>query len=269
MKNQIEFRSFDGTPLRGSFSGNPTTNESPVLMVHGITSNREEFGLFTDFADFLSKKGIPSFRFDYRSHGASKLPLESMTLSGIVNDIEAAASCALGHFGSPMINIVGMSFGGGVSAYWAAQTKLPISSVSLWAPVIDYLEDIVGQHGLLSNGVLDEPSQKSLQNQGYLETDDIRYGAALINELQFISGIEGISQLKCNSLIVHGDADSIVPFSSSEKFVKLNSKCRLVNIHGTDHGFGVEGDEDLTTSQTKARHFEVYKIVYRFFDESH
>lgn len=268
MEKQIDFRSFDGTPLQGTCSGHPMSKESIVLMVHGITSNREELGLFSDFATFLAEKKIPSFRFDYRGHGASRLPMEALTLSGIVNDIEAAGNCAMEYFDSHTINIVGMSFGGGVSAYWAARTKLPVSSVSMWAPVIDYCEDVLGQHGLVSNGKLDEQSQKTLQNQGYLVIDDIRYGSALLNELEFISGIEGISQLKYNSLIVHGDADSIVPYSSSEKFVRLNPKCKLVNIHGTDHGFGVEGDDDLDTPETKARHLDVYKIVCQFFDAS-
>lgn len=194
--------------------------------------------------------------------------MESLTLSGIVNDIEAAAACALTQTNVSKIHIAGMSFGGGLSAFWASMTQKTVCSVVMFAPVIDYEEDIVGQHGLLSNQTLNEHAQRSLQEQGYLETDGVRYGAALINELRYISGVEGIRRLRCDSLIVHGDADSIVPYASSERFVKLNPRARLVNIAGTDHGFGVGDDEDLSSPQTKAKHKEVYRLASDFLERT-
>jgi hypothetical protein len=133
------------------------------------------------------------------------------------------------------------------------------------APVIDYEEDVIGQHGLLSGSTVDKRSQRLLEKQGFLEIDSIRYGRALLNELRYISGVEGIQRLKCNSLIVHGDADAVVPYASSERFVKLHSGCRLVNIPGTDHGFSVGDDEDLSSPETKAKHQEVFRLVSNFF----
>lgn len=235
-------------------------------MVHGITSSRDEFGLFSGFAEHLARQGTPSFRFDYRCHGVNEQPMESLTLSGIVNDVEAAAACAMAQTRTSRIHIIGMSFGGGLSAFWAATTKNTVSSVAMLAPVIDYEEDVIGQHGLLSEGGLAEDAQRLLQQQGFLETDGIRYGPALLNELRYITGIEGIRRLKCEALIVHGDADSIVPYASSERFVKLHPGCHLVNIPGTDHGFGVGDDEDLTSPETKAKHQEVFRLVSDFFE---
>jgi len=185
-----------------------------------------------------------------------------------VNDIEAAAVCALGLSGASRIHIVGMSFGGGLSAFWAATTKTPVSSVAMWAPVIDYEEDIVGQHGLLAKSALNKNAQRLLQEKGFLETGGIRYGSALLNELRYISGIEGIQRLKCESIIVHGDADTIVPYAASERFVKLNPRCRLVNIPGTDHGFGVGDDEDLSSPETKAQHQRVFRLVSDFIENT-
>jgi pimeloyl-ACP methyl ester carboxylesterase len=261
-----KFQSYDGTPLEGTFTETQDSANSVALLVHGITSSRDEFGLFSGLADHLGKRGLPSFRFDYRCHGASKGPMQAMTLAGIVNDIEAAASAALAMSGVSGIHVIGMSFGGGLSAFWAATTIKTISSVIMLAPVIDYEEDIVGQHGLLSNGTLHKKAQQALQKHGYIETDGIRYGCALLNELRYISGIEGIRRLKCESLILHGDADSIVPYASSQKFVKLNPQCSLVNIPGTDHGFGVGDDDDLSSPATKQKHREVFQIISTFIE---
>jgi pimeloyl-ACP methyl ester carboxylesterase len=258
------FKSYDGTALEGTLAGGDGRGDDLVLMVHGINSSRDELGLFSGFAEYLESSGLPSFRFDYRCHGVNSQPIQSLILSGIVNDIEAAAACALKYSTASRIHVVGMSFGGGLSAFWASVTDTPVNSVTLFAPVIDYEEDVVGQHGLLSNGQLTENAQASLKENGYLETDGVRYGPALINELRYISGVVGLRDLRCNCLIVHGDADSIVPYQSSQRFVKLNQRARLVNIEDTDHGFGIEDDEDLTSPETKAKHLEVFQLVTDF-----
>lgn len=268
MESTHRFRSYDGTDLQGTFSGSRDSGEHVVVMVHGITSSRDELGLFSGFAAHLAQAGLPSFRFDYRCHGVNEAPIELLTLAGIVNDIEAAAAFASGLAGATHIHVVGMSFGGGLSAYWAASTKLKVGSVTMLAPVIDYEEDVLGQHGLLRDGVLRDKARRQLDEHGFLETGGINYGGPLLNELPHISGISGLKRLRCKALIVHGDADSIVPFASSKRFAKLAARCRLVNIPGTDHGFGVPGDEDLSSPETKAKHRKVYDIVTTFMTGS-
>lgn len=268
METQHNFRSYDGTALEGTLARGKNSRDAVVLLVHGIMSSRDEFGLFSGLAKHLAREGTSSFRFDYRCHGVNHESMESMTLSGVVNDIEAAAVCALAQAGASSIHVVGMSFGGGLSAFWGATTKKSVSSVVMLAPVIDYEEDIIGQHGLLIDGTLNQHAQRSLQEQGFLETDGVCYGSALVNELRYISGIEGIRRLKCESLIIHGDADTVVPYASSKRFVKLNPRCQLVNIPDTDHGFGVEDDEDLSSPETKAKHRVVFRLVSDFFERT-
>jgi len=268
MKNEKTFTSYDGTLLGGTFSPGNDPTDDVILFVHGITSSRDELGLFSGFADHLAENNVSSFRFDYRCHGVNKQPMQQLTLSGIVNDIEAAAIKALQLSEGRRIHIIGMSFGGGLSAFWAANTKQTVVSVVMCAPVIDYEEDILGQFGLLTDKTLDKSAQRHLTEKGFLETGGIRYGRALLNEVRYISGVKGLQDLDCESLIVHGDADSIVPYSSSQRFVKLNERCRLVNIPGTDHGFGVANDEDLTSPETKAKHLEVFRIVSEFIERT-
>jgi uncharacterized protein len=261
MAIRLQFDSYDGIHLDGTFVDGAPGAAPLVLMVHGITSNRNEFGLFAGLADILASNGVPSLRFDYRCHGANKQPMETMTLAGILNDIEAAAAAGLAKAGPVRAHIVGMSFGGGLSALWASRTRLDVASVVMFAPVIDYEEDILGQHGGLSNGTVSKDVAASLAQNGYVVMDEVRYGAALINELPYLSAAEGLRQLKCDSLILHGDADSVVPFESSVRFAKTNDRCKLVAIEGTDHGFGEPDDEDLSTAETKSHHRRVFKIV--------
>src|SRR5258705_8342965 len=110
MERKIRFRSFDGTSLDGTYADTEKKGNDLAILVHGITSSRDEFGLFSGLAEHLSTVGVSSFRFDYRCHGKSDLPMESMTLSGIVNDIEAAAQCASSQAQPKRMHAVGMSF---------------------------------------------------------------------------------------------------------------------------------------------------------------
>ncbi len=268
MEKNLRFWSYDRTKLQGTYCSGRGGGDILAVLVHGITSSRDEFGLFSGLARHLAEEGTPSLRFDYRCHGESHEPMESMTLAGIVHDIEAAARAGLAESGASRACVVGMSFGGGLSAYWAAVTSVRVSGVVMFAPVIDYEEDVLGQHGALAHGALTEEAAESLQRRGFVDMDGVRYGTALVNELRFISGIEGLRRLSCRSLIVHGDADSIVPFSSSERFARLNERCELINIPGTDHGFGVSDDEDLTSPETKEKHREVFHIVGEFIGKA-
>lgn len=260
-----KFTSYDGTPLEGTLQLGDAGAGSVVLMAHGITSSRDEFGLFSGLAERLAVDGVPSFRFDYRCHGVNKRSMTGLTLAGVVNDIEAAARAASEATECSQMHIVGMSFGGGLSAHWASTTRRAVSSVVMFAPVLDYEEDTLGQYRLLSNGAMTASAARTLNRTGSLKAGGIRYGAALLNELPHFSGVMAVSRLTCPCLIMHGDADSIVPFSSSECVAKENSGCRLINIAGTDHGFGVEGDEDLSSPDTKQKHREVFDVVAEFF----
>ncbi|MGA9768385.1 MAG: alpha/beta fold hydrolase [Blastocatellia bacterium] len=266
MESKHRFISYDGTELEGTLMPCQSAGDTLVLMVHGITSSRDEFGLFSGLAANLAQERIPSFRFDYRCHGISTIPMEQMTLTGIVNDIEAAANCSMGLTNKASVFIVGMSFGGGLSAFWAASTLRPVRGIVMFAPVIDYEEDLLGKDGVVDGVITKQPYRMELEAKGFVEVEGVRYGRALLGEMPYINGIEGIKRANCDLLIVHGDSDSVVPFNSSERFAKLNSRCQLVNIAGTDHGFGVDGDEDLTWPETKAKHHEVFQLVSDFIN---
>ena len=84
MECDLRFRSYDGTLLEGTYCGDHRKSDSVAVLVHGITSSRDEFGLFAGLAEHLSGEGMPSIRFDYRCHGRNARPIEEMTLCGVI-----------------------------------------------------------------------------------------------------------------------------------------------------------------------------------------
>ena len=50
MERKIRFRSFDGTTLEGTYVDTEKTGNELAILVHGITSSRDEFRLFSVLA---------------------------------------------------------------------------------------------------------------------------------------------------------------------------------------------------------------------------
>lgn len=262
------FRSYDGTMLDGTY--NPSVKlKAAVMLVHGITSNRDELGFYSDMAKAFAEANIASFRFDYRCHGVNNSPMPELTLSGILNDIHAAFSQMETLAGKKIPKyIVGTSFGGGLSAYWASHNPDKLKALFLCAPVIDYQDDVLARMGFVEKGQLNTEGAKSLATQGFILSDGIRFGRTLINELPYLNGISALQALTCKVVVFHGDADTSVPLASSKRYLGNGRNRKLVVIKDVGHGFGVEGDENLSFPETKAHHHTIYKeminIIHSF-----
>jgi len=269
MKNKkVSFTSFDGYKLEGTLLKSDA-EKAAVLFVHGITSDRDELGFHSDYAQYLCENGITSLRFDYRYHGVYEASLEQLTLSGIMNDINAAFNYLQqsADDSTKSYFVVGTSFGGGLSAFWVNSQKiLPIKKLILNAPVLDYEDDVLGRNGLVKNGMLTAKAQKALDTDGYINSSDIHFGRALINEAKIIDCIKPIAELKNRIVIFHGRDDDDVPLSSSQKF--RGEDTRLEIIDNVGHGFGVLDDEDLDFPETKAVHRKIYETALTILKES-
>src|ERR1700722_8231119 len=116
-----EFRSLDGIRLRGTLVVPSGRADNAAVLVHGGGVTRHEGGFFTRLASGLAEAGIPSLRFDIRGHGESGGKQEDLTISGILNDIRSAVEHVTSETGSHQANLIGASFGGGISAYYASR----------------------------------------------------------------------------------------------------------------------------------------------------
>ena len=269
MKTKIlKFKSFDGYALEGTLI-KADDEKGALLFVHGITSSRDELGFHSDYATFLGKNGITTFRFDYRFHGIHETSLENLTLCGIVNDIDAAFNTLKSNVSNKTNSffIVGTSFGGGLSAYWVDnKVGNELKIVILNAPVINYEDDVLGRNDLIHKGLLAQSAQKGLNKKGYVKSSDINFGRGLINELKFVNGIQAIQHLGNKVVIFHGDADEDVPLSSSKKYKSSSTSLEIVK--GVGHGFGVENDEELDFPETKEIHRKIYKKALNIIEDS-
>lgn len=266
MKKKIRFKSYDGTNLVGIISL-PTTIDHAILMVHGLPSDKDEWGFYKDMADFLYERNIATLRFDIRYNGESeKGDLSNLTLSEMINDIESAYWELVGEINGTTtpISIVGTSCGGGVTIKWNNEFNRPINKIFLNAPVLDYEYEVTNEvqkkrstYTHLSTLNINTLLEKKSLNA------DVGYGYQMINESHLFNIQNEFERCSVPITIFQGNKDTVVPIGLTESNIKGFDNIELIVVEGADHGFAVAGDEDLTKVGTKENHCFVYKEIYK------
>lgn len=264
MDRKIQFKSFDGSSLVGTLAGEGLSKRG-VLLVHGLPSDKDEWGFYSDFARFLENSSVTSFRFDFRHCGESQAgSLRDVTMSEFVNDIDAAywELCSRLSDGSE-VYLVATSAGGGLSLKWLNTCGREVQKVFLMAPVLDYAFEVTGKRLEDLSApprTLDDASLQTLERNGCLN-DDAGYGRQMLNDAINFNAVDEILTLQTEITIFHGVADSVVPVEFSRKAARQCPNVGLVEISGCDHGFAAPGDDDLTDPRTKANHARVFQEV--------
>lgn len=266
MKKKIRFNSYDGTNLVGIISL-PQLIDHAILMVHGLPSDKDEWGFYKDMADFLYERNVASFRFDIRYNGESQNGnISELTLSEMINDIESAYWALVKELknDSTRISIVGTSCGGGITIKWYNTFNHYIENIFLNAPVLDYEFEVTGEirknhntYTQLSSTNINILSKKKVLN------DDVGYGYSMINESHLFDIQNEFNQCTIPITIFHGNEDTVVPLHLTESNIKGYNNIELVVIDKANHGFAVAGDENLTYLETKENHYFVYQEIYK------
>ncbi|MFF5564728.1 alpha/beta hydrolase [Streptomyces sp. NPDC012829] len=143
----------------------PRDASAPVLLP-GIFARtvgevtREEGGFFSRLADGPATVGVGSLRFDLRGHGESEGRQEELTIAGVLNDIQAATDHVRQLFDCGPVHLIGTSFGGGISALFAARHPREVKSLTLMNPLLNYKKRFIGE------AVLEERHDRRISWQG-------------------------------------------------------------------------------------------------------
>ena len=232
MEEKVFFENSKGDKLCGILS-NPTGDKTkPVfILIHGFTSNKNTAN-FIKLRDFLNKNSTSSFRFDIYGHGESAGKVEDITISEAVDDILQAIKF-LKKQGYQKIGLLGSSFGGIASIMVASKTK-DLFLLILKSPVSNYVE--------VEEIRIEYPRFEEWKKKGfkYCENDDgriLRLNYSFFEDFKNNDGYKAAPKIHIPTLIVHGDADAIVPVEQSLKTSKLIPNCKLVIVKGASHRY--------------------------------
>jgi uncharacterized protein len=247
-----EFRSLDGLRLSGTLALPATVADVGTVLVHGGGVTRDEGGFFTRLAAGLSQAGIASLRFDLRGHGQSDGRQEDLTLAGITNDIFAAVAHVQRLVGARPVNLIGTSFGGGVSGYFASRYPDLIRRLVLLNPLVNYKKRFIDEKPYWHENRIDDVAGRELSANGYLpHSPTFKLGRPLLNEVFYLQPDQAIGQITAPTLVVHGTKDTFIPVESSRMYVRqIRAEARLLEIEGAQHGFAVHEDPHYLNPRT-------------------
>lgn len=260
---QAEFRSLDGLRLRGTLVVPPEKSSEVTILVHGGGVTRDEGGFFARLSSGLAEVGIPSLRFDFRGHGESEGRQEDLTISGVANDIRSAIEYACSQTGSERANLIGASFGGGISAFCAARNPQHIRRLVLFNPLLNYKKRFIDDKPYWQGDYINRESGDELSENGYIaHSPTFKLGRALLNEVFYVQPHLALSEIVVPTLIVHGTGDTFVPVDSSRDAVReFAAPVKLVEIEGAQHGFAVHDDPEYKDPQTREWQTHVVRTV--------
>ena len=201
-----------------------------VILAHG-------FGGTHHFAyayfDALNRLGYQAYAFDFAS-GSPFSRSDKNTMNMSVLDQQRQLETVIEHFrrqpdiDPKRIVLLGESQGGLVSALTAASNQKKISRLVLVFPAF-----CIPYHWRAHYPTFDQvPDTTRLWR--------VPMGRQYFKEILDMDAFQLAKAYKKPVLIVHGDADQVVPYADSEKMQKLYKKATLHCIPGAGHGFNPE-----------------------------
>jgi uncharacterized protein len=262
--SSVEFRSLDGLKLCGTLLVPSGNVGSATVLVHGGGVTREEGGFFARLAAGLADVGIATLRFDFRAHGESEGRQEDLTIAGVVNDIRAAVRQVRAATGSGPVNLIGASFSGGITAFYATRYPDQLRRLVLLNPLLNYKKRFIDDKPDWHDDQLSETAGQQLTEHGFLaHSPTFRLGRALLNEIFYLKPHQALPEITVPTLFVHGTRDTFIPVGSSRAAVRqiTRAQARLLEIDGAQHGFAVHDDPQYLQPQTHQWQAHVIRSV--------
>jgi len=237
MEKIFYFKNNEDLKLCGILIKPENDTKKCIILCHGITVDKEEGGIFTELAKKLAKVGFAVFRFDFRGHGESEGNSINMTITGEKRDLESAIKF-LHNLGYENFGILAASFGGGAVSLFIAEHQDIVKALVLWNAIIDYHSILEPKLPWPKKYFGKEVMQK-LEKQGFIEIGSSRFkaGKNLFTEMRRLYPWKKLQKLNVPILFIHGDRDTYVPYEDSVKYSRMLKTAKLRTIHGADHGF--------------------------------
>lgn len=229
-RDPIELLTPDGQKLRGIFSYSPNSQSPPVIVfAHGFGSIHSGDKATAIEAECV-KRNWAFIACDFRGHGESDGVMNELLGSGLLEDLEAIVREAQKRVGGKLF-LFGSSMGGWASAWFAARFPTQVAACAFVAPAFRFLE--------WRN--LTEADRAKWQRTGRHrvknEFVDVEIGYGLIAEASNFKFETLATRFITPSIIFHGMADGIVPYTVSIDFASscTAEEIDLVIIKGGDH----------------------------------
>jgi pimeloyl-ACP methyl ester carboxylesterase len=232
-QEKISFRNSRGDRLSGVLH-HPSKLRATgsVILCHGMESDKNSEKLIF-LSQALAGRGILALRFDFAYVGESSGQFADITYAGEVEDLSAAYA-QMRRRETGRIAILGSSMGGTVALLFAAREPEVAGLVTLAAPL--HPENFPKR-------ILTPEHFQRWREQGFTVYNGRRLNLSLLEDLEKINVPEAARKIRCPVLILHGDADAVVPVEEAyELHACLATSKRLSIQRGADHRYSDPSD---------------------------
>jgi len=225
-EENISFNNCRGDTLSGVLHHPATQNPNgAVIFCHGMESDKNSEKLIY-LSRELAKQGTLALRFDFSYVGESSGNFADITYSGEVEDLRAAYAL-IEHHRPGKTAILGSSMGGTIALLFAAEEPKISALVTLAAPL--HPENSPKR-------VLTAAQLQQWRDCGFTIYNGLRLNVSLLADLEKIDVPAAVQKIQCPVLILHGDADEVVPVEEAyELDASLRHSKRLLIFKGADH----------------------------------
>ncbi|MBQ4418389.1 MAG: alpha/beta fold hydrolase [Synergistaceae bacterium] len=204
-----------------------------VIICHGFTSQKE-YLLLKTLADDLEACGIASLRFDFNGHGASDGRFEDMTLVNELSEAKKVFEYIKNNLKQVnQIALAGHSQGGVIASMTAGDLAGEIKALVLLAPAAVLKDDAIRGVNIFGVNInpLDVPEAVEIMGS------NLKMGREYILTARTLQIYETARKFKNPVCLIHGTADTIVPYTYSQNYHEIYANSELNLIDGWDHGF--------------------------------
>jgi pimeloyl-ACP methyl ester carboxylesterase len=262
MNKKIKLKTVDGFKIAGTHT--TSQGKGLVLWLHGITVNQDEYqDFFKDGAEYLSNAGYDSVRIDFRGHGKSSGSSLDFSIAGQMLDVQAALAYMKQSYSDlPSLIIVGCSFGAPPALFAASQNHGTVKGVVLIAPVLSYERTFLKPETEWAKSIFNDQTLAKLDRTNRLYFDrKFPITSRLVEEMRLIEPETTLQKLRLPVSIIHGDADSMVPFAVSLEFAKACPRVKFFPFSNMDHGFADSDDESGRSGKSLENKLAIDRII--------
>jgi alpha/beta superfamily hydrolase len=224
---RLEFAFHEGSPADAGVGA--SARRAVVILAHGVTSNMDRPYL-VEVGDALARAGISALRFSFAGNGGSEGRFEDATPTKEVDDAASVVDALLAA-GWTDVAYAGHSMGGAVGVLLASRDERVRALVSL-AGMFHVARFFERHFGKL------QPGDPMLGKVACPWSRALAEDAARLGSLHAAA-----ARVRVPWLLVHGDADEMVPLKDATDASGASGRARehppeLVTLAGADHRFG-------------------------------
>ena len=231
---RVEFPSRRGTLLVGDLHRIGAGSGRWLVLCHGMESARggtKQKAIVERFAP----AGYNVLRFDFSFVGDSEGEYEDLTVSAEVDDALGALDFMHG-FGASECTLIGSSLGGLVALLAAAHAPHLVSRVAVIAAVAD-------SH-IFTDG-LGESAIAEWRTRGRRRVGSGFLKPGFLDDVLLLDAPAAMRSVTMPVLVMHGDADDVVPISHAELIREsVAGNCQVEKFKGVGHRFEETGALD-------------------------